>query len=157
VDVDSFANHLILENIALDDDGMVRSTFFYKDKGDDKLYLGPVWDYDRSMGEGYKGDYDSPVFMVGMDDWYQALYEDEYFRGCVKTNYQKLRPYLQELLDGQIDSYADEIRASRKMDAIIERANKGSAPDLDEAIWNLKTYLAERLEYLDGLWGETAD
>jgi hypothetical protein len=43
------------------------------------------------------------------------------------------------------------------MDALIERANKGQAPDLDEAIENLKVYLAGRLEYLDGLWGEEAD
>jgi hypothetical protein len=157
VDVDSFANHLILENIALDDDGMVRSTFFYKEKDDDRLYLGPVWDYDRAMGEGYNRAYDYPVFMAGMEDWYQALYRDEYFRSCVKTNYQKLRPYLQEMLEEQIDSYADKIRASRTMDAVLERAGRGQSPDLDEAIGNLKTYLAERLEYLDGLWGETAD
>jgi hypothetical protein len=157
VDEDSFAAHLILENIALDDDGMVRSTFFYKDKGDDKLYLGPVWDYDRSMGEGYTNDYDSPVFMAGMDEWYQALYEDEYFRDSVKMKYQNLRSYLQYVLDDRIDNCADEIRASRAMDAIIERANKGSAPRLDEAVCNLKAYLAGRLEYLDGLWGEDAD
>jgi hypothetical protein len=157
VDVDSFAEHLILENIAMDDDGMVRSTFFYKDKGDDRLYLGPVWDYDRSMGEGYSRTYDFPVFMAGMEDWYQALYDDDYFRDSVKMKYQTLRPYLQYVLDDQIDSYADEIRASRAMDAVIERANEGSAPQLDETVENLKTYLAERLDYLDGLWGEDED
>jgi hypothetical protein len=43
------------------------------------------------------------------------------------------------------------------MDALIEQANKGQAPDLDEAICSLKTYLSGRLEYLDGLWGEDGD
>jgi hypothetical protein len=43
------------------------------------------------------------------------------------------------------------------MDAVIERANEGSAPQLDETVENLKTYLAERLDYLDGLWGEDED
>lgn len=155
IDVDSFADHLILENIALDDDGMVRSTFFYKDRGDDKLYLGPVWDYDRAMGEGYQGQYESPVFMAGMEAWYRPLYEDEYFRDTVIGEYQRLRPYLQYVLDEKIDLYADEIRASVAMDQIPGNEHKDSAmQDYDMAIENLKYYLAERLEYLDGLWGD---
>lgn len=153
IDVDSFADHLILENIALDDDGMVRSTFFYKDRGDDKLYLGPVWDYDRAMGEGYQREYESPVFMEGMKEWYQPLYEDIFFREVVVSEYQNLRPYLQYVLDEQIDLYADEIRASVAMDKILESNYKDfSMQDYDMAIENLKEYLAGRLEYLDGLW-----
>lgn len=155
VDIDSFADHLILENIALDDDGMVRSTFFYKYKGNDKLYLGPVWDYDRSMGEGYKGEYESPIFMEGMNEWYQALYADEYFNNVVKSRYQQLRPYLQYVLEEQIDTYANEVRASVEMDRIIESANKGyELEDYDISIENLKSYLAQRLKALDALWGE---
>lgn len=156
IDVKSFADHLVLENIALDEDGMVISTFFYKNKGNDKLYLGPVWDYDRSMGEGYQKEYESPVFMVGMQEWYQPLYEDDYFRKVVMSEYQNLRPYLQYVLDEQIDQYADEIRASVAMDRMIGSAHKDSEmKDYDVAIENLKDYLAGRLEYLDGLWGST--
>lgn len=155
VDADSFADHLILENIALDDDGMVRSTFFYKNQGDDKLYLGPVWDYDRAMGEGYSREYDSPVFMVGLETWYQSLYEDEYFRDLVMSRYQQMRPYLQYVLDEQIDIYADEISASVAMDRVIESANKEQEiQSYGTSIDNLKNYLEERLEYLDALWGD---
>lgn len=155
IDVDSFVDHLILENITLDDDGMVRSTFFYKDKGDDKLYLGPVWDYDRAMGEGYQREYESPIFMVGMENWYQALYADEYFRDSVVCEYQQIRPYLQYVLDEQIDFYADEVRASVAMDHVIESAHRNQeVQDYQIAIENLKSYFAERLKYLDALWGD---
>lgn len=154
VDTKSFADHLILENIALDDDGMVKSTFFYKDQGNDKLYLGPVWDYDRAMGEGYQREYESPIFMEGMKEWYQPLYEDEYFRDVVVSEYQKLRPYLQYVLDEEIDLYADEVRASVAMDQTMGIINQASAmKDYDAAIDDLKGYLAGQLEYLDGLWG----
>lgn len=154
VDVDSFADHLILENIALDADGMMRSTFFYKRRGSDKLYLGPVWDYDRAMGGGYPVEqYENSVFMVGMEVWYEALYADEYFRDTVTTRYQSLRPYLQWLLESGIDTYADEIRASAEMDRIMERAHK-QTQDYDTAIEDLKEYFAGRLEYLDSLWAE---
>lgn len=156
IDVDSFADHLILENIALDDDGMVRSTFFYKDQGNDKLYLGPVWDYDRAMGEGYREGYDSAVFMEGLEKWYQPLYEDEYFHDTVMDEYQQFRPYLHYILDEQIDAYADKIRASVAMDRILESGHKDSGmKDYDRAIENLKNYLTERLEYLDELWEST--
>ncbi len=155
VDLDSFADHLILENIALDDDGMVRSTFFYKDRGDDRLYLGPVWDYDRAMGEGYSGQYESEVFMVGMEAWYQALYADEEFYATVLSEYRKLRPYLQEIADEQIEAYADQIRASAAMDCTRWSAARDfTIQDYEESVGRLKAYLAERIEYLDGLWGE---
>lgn len=154
VDADSFADHLILENIALDEDGMVRSTFFYKDKGNDKLYLGPVWDYDRAMGEGYSKEYEAPVFMAGMENWYQALYADEYFYDTVVSQYQQLRPYLQYMLDEQIDLYADKVKASVAMDRVMERAHRDyEIQDYETSIENLKSYLGERLEYLDSLWG----
>lgn len=153
VDIKSFADHLILENISLDDDGMVRSTFFYKEKGNDTLYLGPVWDYDRAMGEGYEGEYGSEVFMMGMEAWYSALYEDEYFRNSVSDEYQKLRPYLQYIIDEQIDIYSDEIKASVAMDCVRGSEYRNfQLHNYETSIENLKKYLTDRIEYLDGLW-----
>src|SRR5262249_47603572 len=45
IDVDSFVNRVIANELALEGDEYIRSTHFYKDKGG-KLVAGPLWDYD---------------------------------------------------------------------------------------------------------------
>ena len=43
---------LIVSAYVLNYDFGVTSMYFYKDMGDQKLYAGPVWDYDGCMGAG---------------------------------------------------------------------------------------------------------
>ena len=49
IDVDTFADHHILNVFANNADGLRLSTFYHKDR-DELLKMGPIWDFDRSMG-----------------------------------------------------------------------------------------------------------
>ena len=49
VDVGSFIDNQIMVEIGRNVDGYVLSTFFYKDRGG-KITMGPVWDYNGSLG-----------------------------------------------------------------------------------------------------------
>ncbi len=48
-DVDSLARMYILQEFTQNLDASFSSCFFYKDKGDGKLYAGPAWDFDLIM------------------------------------------------------------------------------------------------------------
>jgi hypothetical protein len=49
IDVPSFADHHILNVFANNADGLNFSTYYHKDRGG-PVQMGPVWDFDRSMG-----------------------------------------------------------------------------------------------------------
>jgi hypothetical protein len=49
VDVDSWLDHHILNALAFNVDALRLSSFFYKDR-EKKIELGPLWDFDRSLG-----------------------------------------------------------------------------------------------------------
>jgi|GEM_PF-2323220 len=49
IDVESFADHHILNVFANNADGLSASTFYHKDRNG-LVQMGPIWDFDRSMG-----------------------------------------------------------------------------------------------------------
>ena len=49
IDLNSFYKYFIMQEFAADIDSVLSSFHITKRKGDDKLYFGPVWDYDLSF------------------------------------------------------------------------------------------------------------
>ena len=49
IDVESFADHFVLNMFAQNADGLWVSTFYHKDRNG-LVQMGPIWDFDRSMG-----------------------------------------------------------------------------------------------------------
>ena len=46
VDLDSFARYFLVKDFSADRDAIFNSFYFYKDRGNDTIYFGPVWDFD---------------------------------------------------------------------------------------------------------------
>lgn len=157
IDMDSFAKQFLIDKIVLEADEMRMSTFFYKEKNVDILKAGPIWDYDRSMGEIYSSYTiaieDKPG---GMNEWYLTLYKEKKFYQKLVENYEKLLPYLKELLDCKIDEYVDKLKDAIYIDTVIfkQYANDGtrSYDEYDSYVRYLKYYLANRANYLIDLW-----
>ncbi|NNJ60222.1 MAG: spore coat protein CotH [Dactylosporangium sp.] len=102
IDVDSFVNRVVHNELAREGDAYIRSTHFYKDRGS-KLFAGPLWDYDlgydaftgfagmpsASLIEGWQYE---PMFgMAGGADWFVRLMADATFSAQVKARWQTLR------------------------------------------------------------------
>ncbi|MDB4618075.1 CotH kinase family protein [Akkermansiaceae bacterium] len=51
IDVASYANIFVINELARDQDGYMRSAYMHKDRGG-KLVQGPLWDYNLGMGTG---------------------------------------------------------------------------------------------------------
>lgn len=163
LDVDSFARRFLVDEVALNTDTGLTSMYFYKERDDDMLYSGPVWDYDNAFGEcntddgrGYDYEY-SVVELCGSNlnvlNWYAKLYEMPQMQRCVTQEYEALLPYFEELLDHGIDDYARMIEDSVEMDRILwsninTEGASGKYPDYQGNIKYMKYFIAKRLNWL---------
>ena len=168
LDLTSFARRFLVDEIALEMDTGSTSMYFYKDRGDEKLYSGPAWDYDNAFGE----DSDSDGFFVNYGEtivnnnerlaiainWYQKLYETPALYQCIVEEYAGTLPFFEKLLSTDIDRYADRIRASVRMDDArweSVRASEGDQPryaSYDANVNYTKFFLANRLNCLCARW-----
>lgn len=165
IDMESFARKFLLDKIVMEADAMGLSAFFYKEKNSDLLYAGPAWDYDRSMGErlpNYEENITEKPF--GMEVWYMTLCQDEEFNDILVSNYLKMLPYLEKVLTNDIDYYINWISASMAMENIMyselaqddtlrKRNSTLSYIAYDSYVKYLKYFLANRLNYLNSVWG----
>lgn len=106
LDVDSTVKHLAVTELIRDVDGFIISTYFYKPRGD-KLYAGPAWDYDLTLGNADYNDGANP------HGWYvtsmplsRHLLRDPYFHQRYIDVWQELRQNI--LRDENLLKYIDE-------------------------------------------------
>ncbi len=170
IDLDSFVKRFLVDEISLNCDANVTSMFFYKDQNNNRLYAGPVWDYDGAMGELNNGwmegkgvDYRGSTLQYFRSEedilgWYASLYQDEVFFDEMRNVYRAALPELKWILEKKIDNYAEQIRASVQMDEVrwqnVDTAGDypGHYESFDNNVRYLKYYLANRLNFLNEQW-----
>ena len=159
IDRASWVDHHLLNVLALNVDGLSRSTYMTKDR-EGRLNAGPVWDFDRALGGG---DPRSQNFEVWMGDngatdywtygWWGRLAQDPEFLQAWVDRWQGLRrtelsaPSLAALVDalaGQIGPAAAARDAARWPDN-APRFGGGWQGEVD----TLKSWLARRATWID--------
>lgn len=97
VDVASFVDFAIINELSRDLDAYYRSQYFYKDRGG-KLTAGPLWDFDLTFGVGgYFGNEQVQGWQYQQTrqpiafDWFTVLMQDPAFVNQVKVRWQELR------------------------------------------------------------------
>lgn len=94
VDLKTFIDYYLLNELANNVDGNLRlSTFIYKKKNDDKLYFGPVWDYDISFGNANYNDGDKTAGWIVREkaEWYKRFFANAELSAMVKKRWNELR------------------------------------------------------------------
>jgi len=119
IDVKSFANTLLINELAKDIDVYRFSNFFYKDKNSNggKLVSGPFWDYNLGYGNvdyGSEGAQYTDDWLYNIVEpydwsrmfWWKRLMEDSNFQDEVKTQWTNLRTnsFSNENIEYRIDS-----------------------------------------------------
>lgn len=100
IDMQSFVRKYLLEEVAANYDGGVASSYFYKDKDtvSEKLFAGPIWDYDVAWGNtppdlGYLSASPERLTRLAAHEdasvWFAALYEKEDFYREMRSCYQR--------------------------------------------------------------------
>ena len=155
LDLDSWAKKFLVEEVFGNVDGCTLSQFYYYD-GSGRIFAGPAWDYDLTMGNriavpengvnlffaNKEGVYGSP--------WLPELYKKEAFYDRMTGLYADVfRPLLKELLETGIDRYAETVAASARMNGLRWQA----IPAAEETAF-LWDYMTRRMAFLDSLWLE---
>lgn len=174
LDLDSFIDYFILNELARNVDGYKKSSYFHKDK-DSKgglLHAGPVWDFDwawKNVNECYFGATDGSgwAYLVHQCDpwpvppsWMTRLLQDPEFTQKVNERYFELRKtFLSETyIFNYIDSVANLLDKPQKRHYNTWRIlglNVG-APEVDQQpttyageITKFKQWISTRLNWLD--------
>ncbi|GAA2405319.1 hypothetical protein GCM10010420_36260 [Streptomyces glaucosporus] len=98
IDVDSFVNLVIVNELSRQGDAYIRSQYFHKDR-DGKMFTGPLWDYDLGFGaipgsDSIQGWQFQPFSFPGFPattDWFLKLMQDPSFNQKVRQRWQELR------------------------------------------------------------------
>ena len=172
VDLDSWVDYLILNEVARNLDAYRVSTYFYKrrDSAGGRLHMGPVWDYNFAYGSarfcgseattGWAYDFNDvcPQDRWLVPFWWKRLLEDPAFDRAVRLRYAELRQAV--LATDSLHLFLDERVAD--LDAAAER-NWARWPGFSYlypfptvtyqgGVDSLKNWLDRRLQWLDAEW-----
>jgi CotH kinase protein/Secretion system C-terminal sorting domain len=176
MDVPSFIDYFLVNEVARSADGFKKSVFFHKDKFSTggKLKAGPVWDFDwawKDMAgvcyiyEGYSGagwahlnnDCFTDNYSTG---WYVRLLQDSAFANELRCTYEDYRQTM--LNTTNLFAYIDSM-GTRVQNAQVRHFQKwpilgmsGPAPDFgalattyDGELDSLKNWIGKRIQWLD--------
>lgn len=156
MDLDSWVQLYLIEEIFEDVDCGLSSIYFYVMDG--KLYAGPLWDFDLTMGGSYAVTNPSTLYAAWRErteryisHWLPELYQQESFRARVKELYSDGWDTALDDLAGRAEAYVASIAASAAMDA--DRWGKDHAVTLEQGAY-LRDYLTARREFLTSIWTE---
>jgi len=91
IDVDSVINYYIENELFKNVDGSVASFYLYKKRGG-KLFFGPIWDFDLSMGNaGYDNVDKTNGWHIRTASWFTQLFKDPAFVAKVKARWKALK------------------------------------------------------------------
>ena len=169
LNVDSFVDFILLQELAKNVDAYRLSTYIFKDKEsvDNRLTAGPVWDFNHGYGNcdygetweftGWLLDY-NPEGGDQMSFWWELIWQDEYFQNKISERYTELRStvFSENHIYGVIDSLVNELGSS------VDR-NFSKWPILGTYIWPnyyvfdtfeqeidyLKSWISDRLNWMD--------
>lgn len=164
IDLTSLVDWYIFNEIMKNDDSVFNSSVYLYSRFDDKLYMGPVWDYDISLAgiDRYTNldstglQYlDNPWERQG--NWFLYLLNRDDFVSMVKARWTEL--YGSTLFSDSLKKLNDTASAIRK-DVSYDYAlydNRGvfvNMADYSEACNYLMNYITERITWLNSEWGD---
>ncbi|MBO7394423.1 MAG: CotH kinase family protein [Abditibacteriota bacterium] len=178
-DLDSAARRFLVDEIFLNAD-MDSASSYYRGVGG-KLFAGPVWDYDISMGNcpfpdsmfahyprqlfGTRLCYDAETIRYphirNRKLWYSNFYKNEDFRNKVKSLYaEEFLPLLKDFMEKRIPEIESSIALSNACDDIRHRSSARVFIDAKlakrrstaEEIDAMKTFLKLREDFLTNVW-----
>lgn len=167
IDITSFVDTLILNELLRNGDAYTRSVYFHKERGG-KVVAGPLWDFNLILADGGTTFCNNnPVgwayeFRRGSNDWFQRLVSDATFLDLVRARWRELRGSVlsQGALDTTIATTAAPLANAAARDyerwPICDVAQGiFSVPEGDT--WQaqldvMSAFLQARAEWLDSQW-----
>lgn len=177
IDVESFIKYYFVQEFTEDPDGCRSSLFMYKDGASDKLHMGPIWDYDSSLGNytsthlGGNPNIDYVInikkYMPNSNDWYKELFQIKEFRDLVAQMYNKnIKSYLKNITTN-INKYKTELSQSASMNFIrwntlgnhtpFNESDRITKNTYNEEVQYLSDWVTKRENYLNKRYSKDSD
>jgi len=171
IDVESFVDFFILNEFSHNPDAYRLSTYMYKDKNE-KLTLGPIWDFNLAFGNSdfcnggepnnwvYKYNSYCPNDAWLVTFWWKRLLSDPFFSGKVKARYQELRGSVLDLgaINAKIDDHVYSLEISgasfrnfKKFKILNSYVwpNRNVGGSYEQEIKYLKSWITQRINWMD--------
>ncbi|MGB3800303.1 MAG: CotH kinase family protein [Lewinella sp.] len=173
VDLPSFVDFMLVNELTRNVDGYRLSTWMYKTKDSKggKLHMGPVWDFNLAFGnanycngsrtDGWAYDFNwvCPESSPLLPFWWERMRQDPVFLGMVQDRWRELRNGLlhDDHLDRMVDSLVSEMGGA--VDRNFERwpvigthvwPNDFVGSSYAEELTHLRGWMHERTAWLDG-------
>ncbi|MFY0606183.1 MAG: CotH kinase family protein [Cyclobacteriaceae bacterium] len=168
INLPSFIDYFIINELTKNIDSYRLSTYMYKDKDSKggKLTMGPIWDYNLScgginIGNGNWGatseNWVHEEIPAGVPNWWEDFLEDQYYTSCLKERWADLRVRLinDEQFENTINGYAELLdEAKNRNFQVFPLAESVWGNDhigftYREELDTLKGFLSERIKWMD--------
>lgn len=165
VDTASLIDWYICTEVTANIDGFF-STYFYKERGDDRLFFGPLWDYDIAYNNDWRVSHEmgasstvrllmADVAYNGSKAWINRMWEDPWFQRSVSDRFEDLLAAgLVDYLQEKVDSLKQVLSASQVLNyrkwGIDTRAYHEIVlySSYDRYVADLKNFIPERCTFL---------
>ena len=161
IDLDSWVNQYLMEEVFGSYDAGFQSQYFFCYEPDGKIYAGPVWDYDSSMGNPDLWALQSPRGLFAWrpeaiegyaTPWYHSLYEKPEFRQALVQQYRQVfLPRLEILLTETVEDYVNQIAPAWERNRLRWTVE---TQGLEVEAAHITRYLQQRTAFLSELWLE---
>ena len=156
IDIPSFIDFMISNELASNVDAYQLSTYFHKDRNG-KLRAGPVWDMNLTYGNDlFEYGYDrskTDVWQFSNGDnegakFWRDLFDDPVFKCYLSRRWNNLIETGQPLNHINLVSFIDNAVALISEAAVRENQRWGTIPNQNTEISNLKTFLTQRTNWM---------
>lgn len=181
IDVSSFARKFLIEEFSKNYDAQASSQFFYKDSDDvdTRIYAGPCWDYDLSMGNIRNGSFYNGSLPTGeyvtasasKANLYWLLNKHDDFNQALKSEYNAHMRLALQVITGKaeapegcyvksFDEYVAAIEDSAAMNfsrwpaGNVKGYYTGSGRNFKDSCKYLLNWMTKRLNYMDKTYGQ---
>lgn len=160
IDVESFYDFYLVNEFAYNCDAASHSSIYMYKKKDGKLCMGPIWDFDISMGAVSATINPKAWLMNGGNGWYRSLIRDNSeFRTGLKARWNEVKSLIKEksidAIDGRVSFMGDaakrnHVRWGELSLNLWDTSNAVPLPKTyEEEINYLKNWLNIRYAWLD--------
>ena len=165
IDIPSFVDFMLVNEIGKNIDGYIFSTYLYKEKNSDggKLQMGPLWDFNLAFGNvNYQQNAQYAPGWMWNDQyrmyWFRRMIQDPLFSKSIKCRWSELRTTLltDQYFINAIDSMSSIINEARIRNferwpilGVYIWPNQFIGNTYEEEITFLKQWITTRLQWMD--------
>jgi len=156
IDIDSFVDWFLISEITKNVDSMFFSSIYLNVIPEERIKMGPLWDFDLAFGNVDYADSRYPEgWWVKYNPWYERLFQDPYFVAKVKERFEYFNNN-QDLIIDKIDTYSEQLKWAQEENdnkwqtmGVFVWPNPVVFDTYQEEVDSMKSWYSARMSWLE--------